>query len=255
MIRRTPLWAVPVLALAALGASSCGADRASSSSTDRTVTVFAASSLTAPFREIAAEFEAAHPGSSVTLVVAASSELVARIDQGAPADVLATADVASMKRLADGTIGSPREFATNHLEIIVGVGNPKGITSLADLAKPGITFVSADVSVPIGKYARQVLDRAGVTVTPKSLEANVKAIVTKVTLGEADAGIVYVTDVIAAGSKAQGVAIPADVNVTARYPIGVPAKASHAAAAEEFVAFVLSGDGRRILAKFGFGAP
>jgi molybdate transport system substrate-binding protein len=246
------LGALAVITLAAVTA--CGGSKSSSVPADESVTVYAASSLSGPFKEIAAAFEAAHPGSKVTLDFAASSELAAQINQGAPADVFASADLTNMKKLADGTIGVASEFATNRLQIIVGVGNPKGITGLADLAKPGVTFVSADPSVPIGKYAQQVLDKAGVKVTPASLEANVKGIVTKVTLGEADAGIVYVTDVLAAGAKAQGVDIPADVNVIAHYPIGVPAKSAHAASGADFVAFVLSSAGQQILAKYGFAS-
>jgi molybdate transport system substrate-binding protein len=146
-------------------------------------------------------------------------------------------------------------FATNALEIIVAAGNPKRITSVADLANPDVTFVTAAPGVPIGKYTQQVLDSAGVAVTPVSLEQSVKGIVTKVTAGEADAGIVYTTDVIAAGDDAAGVEIPDDINVTATYPIVVTRDAPNAATGQAFIDFVLSRQGQEILAAHGFEAP
>ena len=243
------LLAVPLLA--SVTVAGCGGG-SSTGRADGEITVFAAASLTGPFREMATAYEEAHPGRKVRLSFAASSELAAQINQGAPVDVFASADLANMNKLTAGTVAAPREFASNRLESIVGAGNPKGITGLADLAKPGLAFVSADVTVPIGKYTAQVLAKAGIEVSPKSLEANVKGIVTKVTLGEADAGIVYVTDVLAAGAKAQGIAIPADLNVVARYPIAVPATTPHQRAGADFIDFVLSAAGRRILEKYGF---
>ena len=148
-----------------------------------------------------------------------------------------------------------QRFASNQLTIIVAANNPKKIAGLADLARSDVALVIGAPEVPIGKYSAQVLSKAGVTVAPKSLEQNVKAIVAKVTLGEADAGIVYVTDVQAAGAKAAGVSIPADVNVVAHYPIAALAKAPHAALAAKFVAYVMSADAQQVLAKAGFGAP
>jgi molybdate transport system substrate-binding protein len=217
--------------------------------------VFAASSLTKAFEAIGTAFEAEHPGTTVRFNFAASSALAAQINQGAPADVFASADQANMSKLTSGTLATPTVFATNTLEIIVGAGNPKHIASLADLARRGVSFVTAAPEVPIGKYAAQVLAAADVNVTPVSLEADAKSIVTKVTLGEADAGIVYVTDVLAAGAKATGVAIPAADNVVATYPIAVPSGAEHAALAAAFEAYVESPAGQAILAKFGFSAP
>jgi molybdate transport system substrate-binding protein len=267
MKRRQFLIASSVLVAGGLLGTACGGSSSSTTTAaspttespttavDDSVTVFAASSVTAAFTEIAKEFEAAHPGSKVTLNFAASSELVTQINNGAPADVFASADSKNMAKLADGTVDPPQNFASNRLEIIVQAGNPKGITGLADLAKSGVAYVTAAPEVPIGKYAQQALDAAGVKVSPRSLEANVKGIVSKVTLGEADAGIVYVTDVLAAGSKATGVAIPDASNVIAHYPIAVPATSEHRAAGAAFAAFVLSSAGQQILAKYGFVAP
>ncbi len=221
------------------------------------ITVFAASSLTAAYTEIAKAFMTEFPNSKVTLNFGASSDLVTQINEGAPADVYASADETNMKKLTDaaGNAGDPQTFATNSLEIIVGKGNPKGITGVADLAKPGVIFVTCAPEVPIGKYSAQVLSTAGVTVTPASLEQNVKGIVTKVTLGEADAGIVYKTDVMAAGDQAAGVEIPADINVTATYPLVVTKAATNPAGAQAFVDFVFGEQGQKIMARYGFTAP
>lgn len=249
-------WAIALLGSAALlVTASCGERQAPVQDPDASITVFAAASLTAAFQEIGAAYTAAHPKTEVTLSFGASSELVAQINQGAPADVFASADEKNMGKLEPGSVGEPADFATNRLEIIVAPGNPKRILGLADLGRSDVVFVSASSEVPIGRYAQQALDAAGVSATPKSLEASVKGIVSKVVLGEADAGIVYVTDVLAAGSKAQGVEIPAAVNVVATYPIAVPASAKHSDSAGRFVAFVLSAAGKQILAKYGFGTP
>jgi molybdate transport system substrate-binding protein len=228
----------------------------SSSSGAHGVTVFAASSLTEVFTEIGAAYESAHPGSKVTFSFAASSSLVTQITEGAPADVFASADTTNMGKLQDGAmLGEPAaNFATNTLEIITEPGNPRGIATLADLAKPDLAVVLADPQVPIGKYTATVLANAGVKVAATSLEQNAKSVVGKVTLGEADAGVVYATDVIAAGKQAAGVEIPADVNVTADYPIAVTKRAAGNVDAAAFVAFVLSPDGQQILKRHGFGS-
>ena len=254
-----PRRAFGLLALAiglVVAASACSTKRVTiDTDPDAPITVFAASSLTEVFGEIGTAYAAAYPEAKVDFSFGASSELIAQINQGAPADVVAAADGESMGRLEPGTNGAPANFATNRLQIIVAPGNPKGITRLADLARPDVVFVSAAPAVPIGRYTQQVLAAAGVTAAPKSLEANVKGIVNKVVLGEADAGIVYVTDVLAARSKALGVDIAGPVNVVATYPIAVPATSSHPDAAARFVAFVRSQAGQVILARFGFGPP
>ena len=226
---------------------------ACSNSDDRaTLHVFAPSSLTAAFEEMSVAFEAANPGLDVVLNVAASSTLAAQIRDGAPVDVFASADRANLDKVIDRVIGEPLVFATNRLQIITETGNPLGIETLNDLGDPSVLFVTCDVDVPIGAYTADVLAKAGVTLSPVSLEENVKGIVAKVTTGEADAGIVFVTDVLAAGSAATGVDIPDDFNVIASYPI---ARLSSDDDAETFVQFVTSADGRAILERFGFGEP
>ena len=220
--------------------------------------MFAAASLTAAFTEIGDAFMTANPDADVTFNFAASSELVTQINEGgAPADVFASADQNNMTKLIDaGTNASdPVAFATNLLEIIVEPGNPLGIAGVEDLANDDLITVVCAPEVPCGKYAQQIFDNAGVTVTPDSLEENVKAVVTKVTAGEADAGIVYKTDVTAAGDKAAGVEIPADLNVLAEYPIAIVEDAPNAAAAQAFIDFVLGQDGRAILSEYGFLPP
>jgi molybdate transport system substrate-binding protein len=220
------------------------------------LTVFAAASLTEAFTEIGKAFETANPGAKVTFNFAASSALVGQINEGAPADVFASADEANMKKLTDAraNAAAPVTFAKNKLTIIVGKGNPKNIGSVKDLADPNLIVVTAAPQVPIGAYAQQVFTKAGITVTPKSLEENVKAVVTKVTAGEADAGIVYTTDVKAAGDQADGVAIPDDVNVIAVYPVAATKSAPNAAAAQAFIGHLTGRAGQATLEKFGFFA-
>jgi molybdate transport system substrate-binding protein len=272
-MRRSLRLLVPAATLLALVGASCGSDDKAGDTTSTVaatgtqtaaaaaavtgdITVFAAASLTAAYTEIGEAFMTEHPDSKVTFNFAASSDLVTQIDDGAPADVFASADQANMTKLTDagGNAGEPTVLATNSLEIIVEPGNPKGIAGVADLARPDILYVTCAPEVPIGGYAAQVLTAAGVAVTPVSLEENVKGIVTKVTLGEADAGIVYTTDVIAAGDKAEGVEIPAGINVTASYPVVVTKDAPNPEGAKAFVAFVAGEQGQKILSTYGFGA-
>jgi molybdate transport system substrate-binding protein len=270
MGRRCWFTALLVL-LAAAVATACGDDgpsTASSGSGDAgsatgsptvsgDITVFAAASLTDSFTRLGEAFEKANPDAEVTFNFGASSALVQQINEGAPADVFASADAANMKKLtdADNSQGEPEAFASNRLEIITGPGNPEGIETLEDLADPDLIFVTCGPDVPIGRYTAEVFQNAGVTVTPKSYETDVKGIVTKVTLGEADAGIVYATDVKAAGAKAAGVSLPDDVNVIASYPIAVTKESTDLDVSEAFVAFVLSDEGQAILADFGFSEP
>jgi molybdate transport system substrate-binding protein len=185
---------------------------------------------------------------------AGSPTLVTQIEQGASADVFASADTTNMDRLkADGfTGGISQVFAHNKLEIVVAAGNPKGITGLTDLAKPGVIYITAAPTVPAGKYALQILASAGVKVAPKSLETDVKSVVSKIELGEADAGIVYVTDVKAAAGKVTGVPIPDSVNVIATYPIVAVKGSTNLSLANAFIAYVLSADGQAKLQSFGF---
>ena len=241
--------------VAVLATASCGSDGvAGDDAAPADVTVFAAASLTAAFTELGDAFMAANPGAEVTFSFAGSSALVAQIREGAPADVFASADLANMVLLTDADLvdGEPEVFATNVAEIIVEAGNPRGITGLADLADDDLVVVQCAAEVPCGEYAEQVLANADVAVTPSSLEQNVKAVTTKVLLGEADAGLVYRTDVLAAGDDAAGVVIPDDVNVVAQYPIALVADAPDPPGGRAFIDFVLSAVGQQILADAGF---
>ncbi|MDQ6709143.1 MAG: molybdate ABC transporter substrate-binding protein [Candidatus Dormibacteraeota bacterium] len=218
------------------------------------ISVFAAASLTESFKALATAFQKAHTGVTIQYNFAGTPTLVTQIEQGAQADVFASADTANMEKLkADGyTSGDATVFAHNQLEIVVAPGNPKGISTLADLAKSGVIYLSEAPTVPAGKYSLQALAKAGVSVTPRSLETDVKSVVSKVELGEADAGIVYTTDVKAAGSKVAGVLIPASYNVVAAYPIVTVKGSKHSDTDNAFIAFVLSAAGQSTLASFGF---
>ncbi len=221
------------------------------------LTVFAATSLTEAFNQIGSQFQTANPGVKVTFNFAGSSALATQITQGAPADVFASAAPANMTTVTDAslTTSEPRIFAQNEGEILVESGNPKGITSVADLADPAIKVAVCAPEVPCGAVAKQIFDNAGVTVTPVTQEENVGGVVTKVTLGEVDAGIVYVTDALANASKATGIAIPADVNASTSYPIAPIEDGANPAAAAAFISYVLSADGQQVLADFGFKPP
>ena len=221
---------------------------------DADVTVSAAASLTAPFGMIGDELTAASAGAGeVTFSFDSSSTLAAQIIDGAPADVFAAADEASMTRLVDAglIVGEPRVFARNELAIVVKAGNPTGIASLADLASADVVALCGE-DVPCGRYAAEVLDQAGVAIPTDRITRgqNAKATLAGVAAGDADAGIVYATDIV--GADVEAVAIPAEVNVIADYPIAVVADAADPTSAEAFVAFVLGPGGQAILADAGF---
>ena len=241
---------VLLLALGAFATSAWAADT-------RTIHVFGAASLTAAFRAAATAFEAAHPGTKVELNFAGSPTLVQQIREGAPADVFASADEANMQKLVDAkaVAGSPRIFAQNLLQIVVAKANPKHIAALADLTKPGLTVVLCGDTVPAGRYALEAFKKADLAPPAGSRELDVKAVVTKVALGEADAGIVYVTDVRAAADTVEGVGLATAHNVVARYPIAVLTEAAAPETARTFVDFVLSDPGRKILGDYGFLSP
>jgi molybdate transport system substrate-binding protein len=246
---------ISLLIVAAALLTACGSTGGPpTASLSGTISVFAAASLTDAFKAIGTSFKAANPGVTPQLNFAGTPTLVTQIEQGAQADVFAAADTTNMDKLrADGfTSGTPQVFAHNKLEIVVAPGNPKGITGLADLARPGVIYISAASSVPAGKYALQALAKAGVTVTPKSLETDVKSVVSKIELGEADAGIVYRTDVKAAGSKVQGVPIPDAYNVVSTYPLVAVNGAKNPNAANAFIVYALSAAGQSTLISFGF---
>ncbi len=268
MLRRSSSLAVMALALLA-APSACGSDpksvlvtpptSAGSSAAPRatgSVTIFAASSLTESFSDLQTSLNATDPALSITYSFGASGRLATQVTQGAPADVIATADTATMKRLTDANlVETPATFARNRLEILVAPGNPKGVKGLSDLARSDLKVVLGDDTVPVGKYGGQALATAGVTVKPVSKEVDVKAAVAKVTRGEADASIVYVTDVRAAGTRGQGVAIPDIQNVIAEYPIAVVAGAKNHAGAAAFIDSVLAGAGQTALRQRGFISP
>jgi molybdate transport system substrate-binding protein len=251
----------PALALAAslaiaLFAAPTGAGAADAPK-PHTLTVFAAASLTEAFNAIGAAFHKEHPTITVQFNFAASSTLVQQIKEGAPVDVFASADEANMAKLVDaGQIaGVASLFASNRLIIVTPKGNPHKIESLADLSKGQLTLALAAPAVPAGKYAAEAFAKAGLTVPAASQEPDVKAVLNKVALGEADAGIVYVTDARAAADRVDAIEIPDKDNIMAHYPIGVVTGATGDSNATAFVAFVRSGEARRILASFGFLPP
>jgi molybdate transport system substrate-binding protein len=230
----------------------------------RTLNVFAAASLTDAFTEIGRSFETANPGTTVTFNFAGSQALRTQIEEGAPADVFASANKTEMEALIADTLVAPDAalpFLDNQLVVILPANNPAGLEKLQDLARPGIKLVLAAEEVPVGKYARQALDhmnaRFGTDFKDKVLagvvsnEDNVKQVVAKVQLGEADAGIVYTSDAVAA-PELKIIEIPADLNIMAQYPIAPLVKSENAELARAFVAYVLSGDGQAILHKWGF---
>ena len=256
-VRTSTLVTVVTLVAVACGGGDAVQAPEAGSSVSGEVVVFAAASLTDAFTDLGAAFTAAHPDASVTFNFAGSSELVAQITEGAPADVFASADPANMANATDAgaAASEPATFATNRAEIVVAAGNPLGITAVDDLADDDLIVVVCSPQVPCGTYAHQIFERAGIEPSVESYEENVRAVLGKVVLGEADAGIVYATDVSAAGDAVGGVGIGADVNVVARYPIAVTAEAPNPHAAQAFVDLVLGPDGQAILADHGFGAP
>jgi molybdate transport system substrate-binding protein len=238
---------VGILALAG-----CGVQLGESQANGGGVTVFAAASLQPAFAQIGARLETTK-NLVTTFNFAGTQTLTAQLQQGAAGDVFASADMAHMSTLQDaGLLAGPAKiFAHNQLEIAVAKGNPKHIQSLADLSRAGLVLVLADQSVPAGKYAQQALTKAHVTVHPASLELEVTGVLTKVALGEADAGIVYVSDIVTSG-KVDGVIISDDQNVIADYPIAALKSASNKAGAQAFIDLVRSPDGQAILKAAGF---
>jgi molybdate transport system substrate-binding protein len=249
--RRFVLPVVAFLVALAAMTSACGTATQAGDGPQRQLSVFAAASLLEAFTQLGEDFTAAHPDVKLSLNFAGSNDLVTQLQQGAPADVLATADPKNMADAGD-RVNAEQTFAGNKLVIAVAPGNPEGITGLADLAREELKVVLAAPEVPAGKYAEQALDKAGVTVEPVSLEVSVKGVVAKVSLGEADAGIVYITDIDAADGKLYGVAIPDDQNVVATYPIATVATSEHADDAQAFVDLVLSAEGQKVLVDNGF---
>ena len=246
--------AVLVAAAAAAGLAGCAAPAGDAG---KTLTVFAAASLKGPFTALAHEFEAAHPGTTVTLSFAGSSDLATQISQGAPADVFASADAKNMAKLGDAGLvdGSPRDFATNVLTIAVPPGNPASIASFADLAKPGVKTVICAAQVPCGAATKRLEQETGTTLTPVSEESAVTDVLGKVVSGEADAGLVYVTDVLAAGNKVQEVPFPESAQAVNTYPIAAVRTGRNKDLAATFIEAVTGPDGQRLLRGAGFRTP
>jgi len=221
------------------------------------ITVFAGSSLTDAFKNAGDEITKSNPDARFTFNFGSSSTLATQIVNGAPADVFASADEANMQKIVDAklTDGATAPFVSNRLQIAVAPGNPKRIAGLADLARPDVILVIAAPTVPAGKYALEALTKAGVTARPVSQEVDVRAVLNKVSLGEADAGIVYVTDVKSAAGRVTGVDIPEQHQVLARYPIAVVKDSKNARLAHGFVDYLLSPAGQSVLAEFGFSKP
>lgn len=239
------------------GSGSSSTSSGSSDDLTGTVTVFAAASLKKTFTEIGAEFEKAHPGVQVTFNFAGSSDLVAQLQQGAPADVFASADTTNMdKATGDSlTADAPVDFASNTLEIAVPPGNPAGVASLADLAKPGVKVVLCAPAVPCGSAAAKVEAAAKLDLKPVSEEQSVTDVLGKVTTKEADAGLVYVTDIKGAGDKVEGIEFAESSSAVNTYPIATLKSSRNAAAAKAFVEAVTGDLGQGILAAAGFAKP
>jgi molybdate transport system substrate-binding protein len=224
---------------------------------DTTLTVYAAASLTKTFTEIGKEFETEHDGVKVEFSFGGSSDLVAQIQEGAPADVFASADTANMDKLTAGDLQAedPENFASNTLEIATPPDNPAGIASFADLAKDGVNVVVCAPEVPCGAATVKAEEATGVTLHPVSEEQSVTDVLAKVTSGEADAGLVYVTDVTGAGDAVTGVPFPESSGVVNTYPIVALKDSEHADLAQDFVELVLSETGQAILERAGFAKP
>jgi molybdate transport system substrate-binding protein len=221
-----------------------------------TVNVFAAASLKEAFTKLGQQFEAAHPGVNLVFNFGPSSGLATQINAGAPADVFASASTKNMGQVVTaGKATSPKKFASNVMEIAVPARNPAGIKGLLDLAKPGVKVALCQLVVPCGTTAAKVFSNAKLTLTPVTQEVDVKAVLTKVTLGEVDAGVVYVTDVRAAGERVTGIKIPTAVNASTKYPIVTLTQAPNRAGGQAFTDYVLSADGAAVLTAAGFAKP
>jgi molybdate transport system substrate-binding protein len=245
-----------LLAVAGCSAPAAPAPSASTTKDSLTgsITVFAAASLTKTFGELATKFESAHPGVTVATSFAGSADLVAQITAGAPADVFASADTKNMAKVST-LVGTPVDFATNLLEIAVPPGNPARIATFADLAKPGVKAVVCAPAVPCGAATVAVELATGVKLTPVSEENAVTDVLGKVSSGEADAGLVYVTDVKGAGSSVTGIPFAESSSAVNTYPIATVTASKNATVAKAFVDYVTGTVGRAVLAAAGFGAP
>ncbi|MFB4307590.1 molybdate ABC transporter substrate-binding protein [Actinomadura sp. GTD37] len=260
MIKRIAAAAV-LLTTAATGCGDVGAASSGTGGGDggggKALTVFAAASLTETFTALGKTFEGSHPGVKVRFNFGGSSTLAQQITQGAPADVFASASPATMKTVTDAgdASGQPQVFTKNRLVIAVPKDNPGKVATVRDLSRPGLKVILCAVQVPCGAAARTALDAAGTEVEPASREKDVKAVLTKVGLGEADAGLVYRTDAQAADGKVTAIEFAEAAKAVNDYPIVEVAKAPNGALAGEFIGLVLGERGRAVLARAGFEAP
>jgi molybdate transport system substrate-binding protein len=238
------------------GTASTSPSASASPSLTGGITVFAAASLTESFTKLGQQFEAANPGVKVTFSFAASSALATQINSGAPADVFASASTKNMDQVVTaGGASDPKVFAKNVMGIAVPPSNPGKVTGLDSLTSTSVKTALCQPQVPCGVTAAKVFTNAKITVKPATLEPDVKSVLSKVQLNEVDAGVVYVTDVLAAGDKVKGVQIPADVNASTDYPIAALTKSANPAVAAAFVDYVLSPAGESVLYAAGFQRP
>lgn len=247
-----------VLLVSTLPLAGCGgADGPGGEALSGDLVVFAAASLTDTFTELGEAFTAVHPQVTVTFGFGGSSGLAEQITAGAPADVFAAASPATMATVVDAgaAAASPTVFVRNSLQLVVPAGNPAGVTGLADLADPDLTVALCAPEVPCGSATEKVFAAAGLTPAPDTLEQDVKAVLTKVELGEVDAALVYRTDVLAAGGAVEGLDVPQAQEAVTDYPLVVLAEAPNPRAAQAFVDLVLSQDGQDVLTGAGFGSP
>ncbi|MFG2601954.1 molybdate ABC transporter substrate-binding protein [Streptomyces sp. NPDC048514] len=263
MLQLAGAGAAALMALSACSSSSGSdksgdsADKSASPKPSGTVTVFAAASLKESFTKLGEQFERQHPGTKVSFNFGGSDTLAASITGGAPADVFAAASPKTMKIVTDkgDAAGAPATFVRNRLEIATLPGNPDKVASLKDLTKPGLKVVLCDKTVPCGAAARKALDAGKLKLTPASYEQDVKSALNKVRLKEADAAVVYKTDVKAAGDKVEGVEFPESAEAVNDYPITLLKDAPNAQAAKAFIALVQSPDGQKVLTEAGFLKP
>jgi molybdate transport system substrate-binding protein len=250
------LAAVVVAGCSSSSSSSPSSSNSSSSSATGTITVFAAASLTGAFTQLGKQFEAAHKGDTVKFSFGPSSGLATQITSGAPADVFASASPGTMRDVVSaGDASSPQNFARNTAEVAVPPNNPAKVKSVNDLAKKSVKVALCQPQVPCGEVAAEVFKNVGITVKPVTLQPDVKSVLTQVETGNVDAGMVYVTDVMAAGSKVTGVAIPASDNASTLYPIATIKDSKHQSEAQAFMNYVLSPTGQQVLTAAGFEQP
>jgi molybdate transport system substrate-binding protein len=238
------------------GSSPTGASSSPSAASTGTITVFAAASLMGTFTQLGTQFEAAHPGDTVKFSFGPSSGLSTQITSGAPADVFASAAPANMDTVVSaGDAANPQDFAKNTMEVATPPNNPGKVDSVTDLAKKSVKVALCQPQVPCGVVAAEVFKNASIKVKPVTLQPDVKSVLTQVETGNVDAGMVYVTDVMAAGAKVKGVSIPASDNASTLYPIATISDSKHKSIAQAFVAYVLSPAGQQVLTAAGFQKP